>query len=73
MDNYSNYNSYDNYSEDEEKAMRELKTKCHNCKGKLYQGNFIIWGFSAHKYCTMECAKEKNLSNGITAELGIDK
>lgn len=38
-----------------------LKTKCHNCKGDLYEGKFVIWGFSQYKYCTMKCAATKRL------------
>lgn len=38
-----------------------LKTKCHNCKGDLYQSKFVINGFSQYKYCTMKCAATKRL------------
>ena len=41
--------------------MKELKTKCYQCKGTLYQGKFWIYGFNDRKYCSKTCMliKEK--------------
>lgn len=40
---------------------KELKTKCFNCKGKLYEGKFWIYGFSAKKWCSKKCMAKSRL------------
>lgn len=40
---------------------KELKTKCFNCKGKLFEGKFWIYGFDNKKWCTKKCMATSRL------------
>ena len=41
--------------------VKELKTRCFNCKDKLFAGKFWIYGFNNKKWCSKECMAKSRL------------
>lgn len=41
--------------------MKQLKTKCYNCKGILFEGKFWIYGHSSKKWCSKKCMAKSRL------------